>query len=61
MTYSNFRFPDFPGSISTHEKYDLNDLQALPKLVKWAQLDSQGENGTLHPRFIDERYMIKYY
>ena len=33
-------YPYVPGSFPPHEKYDLNELQSVTRLVKWAGLDT---------------------
>nr|XP_039263934.1 beta-1,3-galactosyl-O-glycosyl-glycoprotein beta-1,6-N-acetylglucosaminyltransferase 3-like [Styela clava] len=34
-------FPQFPGSFPPHEKYDLNELQTITRIIKWGGLDKK--------------------
>lgn len=34
-------FPQVPGSMPPHEKYDLNELQSITRIVKWGGLDKK--------------------
>lgn len=35
------RFPQMPGSFPPHEKYDLNELQTITRIIKWGGLDKK--------------------
>ncbi|XP_056425259.1 beta-1,3-galactosyl-O-glycosyl-glycoprotein beta-1,6-N-acetylglucosaminyltransferase 3 [Hyla sarda] len=39
------RIPGMPGSVPNHIKYDMSDLNALARLVKWESLEGDMERG----------------
>ncbi|XP_068578760.1 beta-1,3-galactosyl-O-glycosyl-glycoprotein beta-1,6-N-acetylglucosaminyltransferase 3-like [Cebidichthys violaceus] len=39
------RMPSVPGSVPAHKKYDVSDLQALARVVKWAGHAGDMKNG----------------
>lgn len=39
------RMPSVPGSVPAHSKYDVSDLQALARLVKWSYIAGDMKNG----------------
>ncbi|KAM3925486.1 beta-1,3-galactosyl-O-glycosyl-glycoprotein beta-1,6-N-acetylglucosaminyltransferase 3-like [Leptodactylus fuscus] len=43
------RFPEMPGSVPIHMKYDTSDLAALARLVKWQHLEGDMEHGAPYP------------
>ena len=34
-------YPQVPGSFPPHQKYDLNELQSITRIVKWGGLDNK--------------------
>ncbi|XP_068461080.1 beta-1,3-galactosyl-O-glycosyl-glycoprotein beta-1,6-N-acetylglucosaminyltransferase 3-like [Clinocottus analis] len=44
------RMPSVPGSTPANRKYDSSDLHAITRLVKWADLEGDVENGAPYSR-----------
>ncbi|CAJ0935764.1 unnamed protein product [Ranitomeya imitator] len=42
------RLPEMPGSVHKHIKYDISDLNALARLVKWKSLEGDMNNGAAY-------------
>ncbi|XP_053575320.1 beta-1,3-galactosyl-O-glycosyl-glycoprotein beta-1,6-N-acetylglucosaminyltransferase 3-like [Bombina bombina] len=42
------RMPGVPGSVPAHKKYDMSDLNAIPRLVKWYQHAGDMDHGSIY-------------
>ncbi|XP_054858975.1 beta-1,3-galactosyl-O-glycosyl-glycoprotein beta-1,6-N-acetylglucosaminyltransferase 3 [Eublepharis macularius] len=43
------RMPGVPGSVSSNDKYDLTDMNAIARLVKWSYLEGDVGKGAPYP------------